>query len=84
MLITRKSMVSGKEHTLDLPISAAEALAYEKGALIQDAFPNLSPDQREFIKSGITAEEWTSVFGSDDDDMGKLQAGAPSLEDGKR
>ena len=67
MLITRKSMVTGKTHTLDLPITDAQALAYEKGALIQDAFPHLNAEQREFIMSGITAEEWTSVFGEVDD-----------------
>ena len=31
---------------------------WESGAYIQDAFPSLSPEQREFIKTGITPEEW--------------------------
>ena len=26
--------------------------------LIQEAFPELSPEAREFIKNGITEEEW--------------------------
>ena len=30
--------------------------------LIQDAFPNLSDDDREFIKTGITPEEWDNAF----------------------
>jgi hypothetical protein len=32
--------------------------AYENGALIQVAFPHLDADQREFLKSGITPQEW--------------------------
>jgi hypothetical protein len=30
---------------------------------IQDAFPYLSADDREFIKTGITPEEWLAVCG---------------------
>jgi hypothetical protein len=31
---------------------------WRTGELIQDAMPNLSADDREFIKTGITPEEW--------------------------
>jgi len=58
MLITRRSMVTGQEHTQDLPVTREEMAKYESGALIQDAFPNLTPEQREFILSGTTEEEW--------------------------
>ena len=34
----------------------------EPGALIQNAFPNLKDEEREFIKTGITGEEWTEMF----------------------
>jgi hypothetical protein len=30
--------------------------------LIQEAMPNLSADDREFIMTGITPEEWNSAF----------------------
>jgi hypothetical protein len=30
--------------------------------LIQEAFAELSPDGREFVKTGITAEEWDNAF----------------------
>jgi hypothetical protein len=33
--------------------------------LIQDAMPNLTSDEREFIVSGITKDEWDSVFGDE-------------------
>jgi hypothetical protein len=58
MKITRKSLITGKTHTRDLPITEAQLAAYESGVLVQDAFPHLSPPEREFIKTGITPEEW--------------------------
>jgi hypothetical protein len=63
MLVTRESIITGKVHELDLPITQAEALAYKQGKLIQDAFPNLTDAEREFIKTGITPEEWEAAFG---------------------
>lgn len=34
---------------------------YNKGALIQDAFPRLTAEQREFLLTGITPEEWETL-----------------------
>jgi hypothetical protein len=31
--------------------------------LIQDIFPNLPHGEREFIKTGITPQEWEELFG---------------------
>ncbi len=62
MEITRKSSATGKRHTLDLPITDAQIAKYHNGALVQDAFPHLTADQREFIVSGATAEEWVNLF----------------------
>jgi hypothetical protein len=36
--------------------------AYQQGKLVQEAFPFLSPDQREFLISGLTPEEWAEIF----------------------
>ena len=63
MKITRTSMVSGETRTLDLPVTEEQLNKYASGALLQDAFPQLSPGDREFIKTGITNEEWESLFG---------------------
>lgn len=65
MNITRKSMISGITRTMDLPITEAQLQAWEQGMLVQRAFPNLTPDQREFILTGITDEEWESTFGEE-------------------
>lgn len=42
--------------------------AYRNGnLLIQEAFAELSANGREFIKTGITHEEWEQYFGDDKD-----------------
>lgn len=65
MKITRKSILSGTETTMELNVTEAQLQAFHDGMLLQYAFPNLNDDEREFIKSGITAEEWCRVFGED-------------------
>lgn len=62
MKITRTSWVSGITRTLDLPVTEAQFIEWEGGKLVQDAFPNLDPDQREFLMSGVTADEWDGIF----------------------
>lgn len=63
MLITRKSAFTGVEHTLEIPVSLKQMDAWMNGELIQNAMPQLSADQREFLMTGITQEEWASAFG---------------------
>jgi len=63
MLIRRQSRMSGKWHECEMPITNTQAEDYLSGALIQDAFPNLSDSQREFILTGITPIEWAKTFG---------------------
>jgi hypothetical protein len=67
MIITRTSMTSGITRSWDLPVTEAQLAAYEGGALLQNAFPNLTPGEREFIKTGITQAEWVEIFGEDEE-----------------
>lgn len=68
MLITRRSMFTGIEHTLDLPVTQEQLDRYARGWLIQDAFPELAPEQREFIMTGVTPEEWRAAFPPEEND----------------
>ena len=68
MNITRTSLYSRITRTLDLPVTEAQLDAWASGELIQNAFPNLSPDDREFLKTGITAEEWEQLYREDVED----------------
>jgi deoxyribodipyrimidine photolyase len=67
--IARKSPFTGKVSQMTLPISEEDfnrrATAWQNGTFIQDAFPMLDAGQREFIKTGITPEEWDNMFGED-------------------
>ena len=62
MLIERTSMLTGIERSMELPITEEQWVAFLNGALVQDAFPHLSPDEREFIITGMTKEEWDDIF----------------------
>jgi hypothetical protein len=66
MIITRKSPLSGKINTMDINVSAGQIVRWEMGELIQNAMPNLTADEREFIKTGITPEEWEKAFGGEE------------------
>ena len=58
MIITRTSMLSGELTSQDIPVTVEQIKEWENGELIQYAMPNLTPDQREFLMTGITADEW--------------------------
>ena len=66
MLIERTSMISGKTNSMELPITNAQLDRWTGGELIQDVFPDLEIDQREFLMTGITPEEWNRPFGEEE------------------
>lgn len=68
MLITKTSMITGIVHQMRIPCTSEQLAAYEAGMLLQEAFPNLTPDEREFIKTGIPPHEWNALFGGDEEE----------------
>jgi len=69
MLVRRTSSVSGKEHTREIDCTQEQLDRYFAGGImIQNAFPNLNPDDREFIMTGITPEEWAEIFADSDEE----------------
>lgn len=67
MIITRTSPVTNITRAMHLPVSEAQLEAWQGGGLIQNVFPDLTPGQREFLKTGITDEEWDHIFGHPDE-----------------
>jgi hypothetical protein len=65
MIIERQSIVSGKTYQMELDITQQQLNDFANGklGLIQEAFPQLSIDEREFIISGIHPAEWRELFG---------------------
>tara|TARA_R110000822_G_scaffold87809_2_gene203996 strand:+ start:235 stop:438 length:204 start_codon:yes stop_codon:yes gene_type:complete len=67
MKITKTSPFTGKVATLDLPITQERIDAWQNdNTMVQEAFPELNADQREFLMTGITAEEWDHFIKEDE------------------
>lgn len=66
MLIERTSMLSGITRTRDLAITQQQIDQWNAGGLIQNIMPELSCDDREFIMTGITTEEWNANMGDEE------------------
>ena len=65
MIITRISTFSGNMHSWDLPVTEEQIERWQRGILIQNAMPHLTADEREFIMTGTTPDEWDAMFGED-------------------
>lgn len=68
MFITRRSQITGTENTIDLNITLDQIIRFNSGALIQDAFPQLTPSEREFYLTGITEAEWQQYMVAPEDE----------------
>ncbi len=56
--LTKKSPLSGLENTLTIDCDVIEYALWKRGMLIQDAMPDVSTDEREFLMTGIYPGEW--------------------------
>jgi hypothetical protein len=63
MKITQRSTISGRVHTQEVDITQEQWDRWQAGELIQNVCPHLSNDDREFLISGSTKEEWEKFFG---------------------
>jgi hypothetical protein len=66
MIIMRTSPFTGITRMREITVTQEQLDRWQAGELIQNAMPNLSADDREFVMTGITAEEWDEAFGEDD------------------
>lgn len=68
MIVEKQSIVSGKVYQMDINITEEQLFNFINGrsGLAQEAFPDLSIDEREFIISGIHPDEWNELFGNED------------------
>ena len=62
MIITRTSTLSGHISSMNIDVTLEQMASWEQGELVQNAMPNLSADEREFIMTGITPAEWNEMF----------------------
>jgi hypothetical protein len=86
-LLKRTSSLSGQTNEREIPVEADRLRSYfarrEAGKTkpIQIEFPELSADDREFIISGITPDEWEGAFGEGSDPRKQVGAYARARPD---
>jgi len=62
-VMIRKSPVTGKMNEMSMSLYPEDYLDWKhNGVLIQDAMPYLTPDEREFLMTGCTPEDWDTMF----------------------
>jgi hypothetical protein len=61
MIITKTSPMTGMINTMDVSVTEVQIARWQGGMLIQDAMPDLSVDEREFIMTGMTPADWEKM-----------------------
>lgn len=62
MLITRRSPRTKEYNQREIDVTQEQLDMWKRGAFIQHAMPNVSAEDREFIKTGYTPENWDAIF----------------------
>lgn len=62
MKIARVCPFTKKFNEMEIDVTPEQMTAWQNGELIQNAMPNLTADEREFIMTGITPEVWDEIF----------------------
>jgi len=63
LTVVRTSPFSGNVNSREVDITPEMYDRWLAGELIQNVMPHISADDREFIMTGITPEEWDNAFG---------------------
>ena len=62
MLVRKTSLLTGVERVREMDVTQEQLQRWALGEKIQNVFPHLSVDDREFIMTGITGEEWEEFW----------------------
>ena len=62
MQVKQTSLLTGVTRVKELPVTEAQMQRWMNGEHIQYVMPHISADDREFIKTGITKEEWDELM----------------------
>jgi len=60
--LERKSPLTGKVNIMEIKMNPNDYLSWKNGEVIQNALPYLSANEREFIKTGITPNDWEQLY----------------------
>ena len=71
-MFRRVSSLTGRWNAREIDVDPARVIIWDvlklgdAAALVQDAFPDLGDDDREFLLTGVTPEEWDELLGTED------------------
>jgi hypothetical protein len=68
MIITRTSPLTKIENSIEIEVTTEQIARWQDGENIQDVMPTLTHEEREFIMTGFTKEDWIYLFSSTEDD----------------
>ncbi len=69
MQISKVSPLTGKTNTMDIPVTEEQLSRWQRReGLIQNIMPELTAEQREFLMSGYTPEDWATLFPPEEDE----------------
>lgn len=63
MKVYRQCRITKQLNAMDIDVTEEQLRLWEEGMLVQEAMPHLSPDEREFLMTGITPQVWRELFG---------------------
>ena len=69
MIVRRPNMFTGKVRELELDITQEQIDRWQNGELIQNAMPQLSRDECEFLISGLLPDEWERWVSEGDSEL---------------
>ena len=69
MFVEVKSILSDAIRFKEIDVNLAQVRAWQDGALIQDAMPNISAEERDFFKGIFWDEAYPDDFDMDKDDL---------------
>ena len=73
LYVERTSPLTGKTTAMVLDINQEQVNEWNnpnRTKLIQDIFPNLTDDEREFVMTGYTPEDWEKLGSMEDEHVG--------------
>jgi len=70
MNIVVRSLLTGKLHSQEFIMTSDQYhdLVYDLEKSVQQIFPEYTNDQREFLMSGATIDEWNDLLSQEDHD----------------
>lgn len=64
--VVRTSQLTGKVSEMQMRFDLTDYTNWQNGTVIQNALPYLNAEEREFLLTGITPDEWEDTYGEED------------------